>query len=123
MQTVTLQAAHPVTAHDEPAESQAVLWSVYLIRTASNSLYCGVTTDVQRRFTEHQGSKKGAKYLKGKGPLTLAWSEVVGDKRTAMQLEYQIKRLPKVKKEAIVTNRLTLEMIDINQRVTTLKKQ
>ena len=107
-------AAQPVTVQtmiDDPAESQPVLWSVYLIRTASNSLYCGVTTDVQRRFTEHQGNKKGAKYLKGKGPLTLAWSEVVGDKRKAMQLEYRIKRLSKVKKEAIVTNHLPLETI------------
>ncbi|PSW05484.1 GIY-YIG nuclease family protein [Photobacterium lipolyticum] len=96
---------------DDPAESQPVLWSVYLIRTASNSLYCGVTTDVQRRFTEHQGSKKGAKYLKGKGPLTLVWFEAVGDKRKAMQLEYRIKRLSKARKEAIVANDLLLETI------------
>ncbi|WP_305417985.1 GIY-YIG nuclease family protein [Photobacterium leiognathi] len=33
-------------------------WYVYLIRTSSNSLYCGVTTDVERRFDEHQHSKK-----------------------------------------------------------------
>ena len=107
-------SAQPVTVQtmiDDPTESQPVLWSVYLIRTASNSLYCGVTIDVQRRFTEHQGSKKGAKYLKGKGPLTLVWSEAVGDKRKAMQLEYRIKRLSKAKKEAIVANHLPLETI------------
>lgn len=99
------------TIIDEPTKPQPVLWSVYLIRTASSSLYCGVTTDVQRRFTEHQSSKKGAKYLKGKGPLTLVWSEAVGDKRKAMQLEYRIKRLSKARKEAIVANDLSLEAI------------
>ncbi|MGF1734621.1 GIY-YIG nuclease family protein [Photobacterium satsumensis] len=77
-------------------------WSVYLIRTAANQLYCGVTTDVERRFNEHLSSKRGAKYLKGKGPLQLAWSERVGDKRLAMQLEYRIKRLPKRTKEQLV---------------------
>ncbi|GAL03304.1 putative endonuclease containing a URI domain [Photobacterium aphoticum] len=44
------------------------VWSVYLIRTAANQLYCGVTTDVARRFSEHQSKPQGAKYLKGKGP-------------------------------------------------------
>lgn len=81
-------------------------WSVYLIRTAANQLYCGVTTDVGRRFNEHQSGKKGAKFLKGKGPLQLVWSLEVGDKRKAMQLEYRIKRLPKAKKEAIICSGL-----------------
>ncbi|PSW19947.1 hypothetical protein C9I98_10860 [Photobacterium sanctipauli] len=83
-------------------------WSVYLIRTAANQLYCGVTTDVERRFKEHQGTNKGAKYLKGKGPLLLAWFEQVGCKRTAMQLEYRIKRLPKAQKEKIVAGKFAV---------------
>ncbi|MGF1682870.1 GIY-YIG nuclease family protein [Photobacterium minamisatsumaniensis] len=82
------------------------VWSVYLIRTASNHLYCGVTTDVERRFKEHQGTMKGAKYLRGKGPLTIAWSSEVGSKRVAMQLEYRIKRLSKKQKEQIVIGEL-----------------
>ncbi|OAN11641.1 hypothetical protein A3K86_22255 [Photobacterium jeanii] len=78
------------------------LWYVYLIRTRSNSLYCGVTVDVERRFKQHQTGKQGAKSLKGKGPLTLAWSECIGNKRQAMQIEYRIKRLVKAKKEALI---------------------
>ncbi len=92
-------------------ENQQPTWSVYLIRTVSNTLYCGVTTDVQRRYSEHQSGKKGAKYLKGKGPLTLAWHEEVGDKRLAMQIEYRIKQLPKIKKEAIITQYLNVKML------------
>ncbi|UXI04583.1 GIY-YIG nuclease family protein [Photobacterium sp. TY1-4] len=86
-------------------------WSVYLIRTATNQLYCGVTTDVARRFREHQGSPKGAKYLRGKGPLHLAWAAPVGEKRTAMQLEYRIKRLTKAQKESIVNHTLTWQTL------------
>lgn len=100
-----------VDSRPDSLEKQQPLWSVYLIRTASNTLYCGVTTDVQRRYGEHQSGKKGAKYLKGKGPLTLAWHEYVGDKRLAMQIEYRIKQLPKIKKEAIITQHLNVKML------------
>ncbi|KJG50186.1 GIY-YIG nuclease family protein [Photobacterium angustum] len=78
-------------------------WFVYLIRTSSNTLYCGVTTDIERRFAEHQHSKKGAKYLKGKGPLTLTWSQKVLNKRDAMVFEYKIKKtLTKARKEQLI---------------------
>jgi putative endonuclease len=100
-----------VDSRPDYLEKQQPLWSVYLIRTAYNTLYCGVTTDVQRRYGEHQSGKKGAKYLKGKGPLTLAWHEYVGDKRLAMQIEYRIKQLPKIKKEAIITQHLNVKML------------
>ncbi len=43
-------------------------WYLYLIRTADNALYTGITTDVQRRYKQHQ-SGKGAKALRGKGEL------------------------------------------------------
>ncbi|MGP6213224.1 DNA damage response exodeoxyribonuclease YhbQ, partial [Escherichia coli] len=45
-------------------------WYLYLIRTADNKLYTGITTDVERRYQQHQ-SGKGAKALRGKGELTL----------------------------------------------------
>ncbi|MEZ8140468.1 hypothetical protein A1OO_14155 [Enterovibrio norvegicus FF-33] len=79
-------------------------WSVYLIRTRDNALYCGVTTDVERRFGEHQkNGTKTAKYLRGKQPLTLAWSYEVGNKQKAMSLEWKIKRLTKRDKERLCT--------------------
>ncbi|WP_036758642.1 GIY-YIG nuclease family protein [Photobacterium halotolerans] len=86
----------------------APIWSVYLIRTRCNRLYCGVTTDVFRRLSEHQSGKKGARFLKGKGPLTLAWCSRVGDKRNAMQLEYKIKQLPKSTKEALAAEQIAI---------------
>ena len=84
-------------------------WFVYLIRTHKGMLYCGVTIDVARRFEEHQYSKKGAKYLKGKGPLTLMWSQQVQCKRDAMQFEYRIKkRLTKAQKEDLIQQDISL---------------
>ncbi|WP_028022557.1 GIY-YIG nuclease family protein [Enterovibrio calviensis] len=86
---------------ETPPRPQAP-WYVYLIRTRENALYCGVTTDVQRRFGEHQeNGTKTAKYLRGKQPLTLAWSHEVGAKQKAMSLEWKIKRLAKRDKERL----------------------
>jgi putative endonuclease len=70
----------------------------------NNALYCGITTDVQRRFKQHQQGT-GAKALKGKGPLKLEWFKPAGaDRSTASKLEYQIKRLPKHKKEQLIVH-------------------
>lgn len=76
-------------------------WSVYLIRNNRNALYCGVTNNVERRFKQHE-SGKGAKALKGKGPLTLEWSCSFENKSMAMKAEYFIKQLTKMKKELLV---------------------
>lgn len=65
-------------------------WFLYLIRTADNKLYTGITTDVERRYQQHQ-SGKGAKALRGKGELTLA-----------LRAEYRVKQLTKRQKERLV---------------------
>ncbi|POT54980.1 hypothetical protein C3432_24100 [Citrobacter amalonaticus] len=76
-------------------------WYLYLIRTADNMLYTGITTDVERRYKQHQ-SGKGAKALRGKGELTLAFSAPVGDRSLALRVEYRIKKLTKRQKEQLV---------------------
>ncbi len=58
-------------------------WFLYLIRTADNKLYTGITTDVERRYQQHQ-SGKGVKALRGKGELTLAFSAILSPPLTAM---------------------------------------
>ncbi len=78
-------------------------WYLYLVRTASGSLYTGIATDVERRFAEHQaGAPKGARSLRGKGPLTLEFHVPAGDRSRASRLEWQVKRWPKVRKEALI---------------------
>ncbi|MFY3325755.1 GIY-YIG nuclease family protein [Vibrio fluvialis] len=83
-------------------------WWVYLVRTSGNALYCGITTDVERRFTQHQKGQ-GAKALRGKGPLSLAWQQEIGlSKGDALKLEYRIKQLSKADKERLVSGQTSL---------------
>ncbi|MFA9383938.1 MAG: GIY-YIG nuclease family protein [Vibrio cyclitrophicus] len=83
-------------------------WVVYLIRNKNNALYCGVSNNLERRFEQHQQGK-GAKALKGKGPLKLVWSFSVGSKSEALKTEYAIKQLPKSRKEKLVSLKLIIE--------------
>ncbi len=86
------------------------IWWLYLIRMANGNLYCGVTTDVNRRFSEHaQSSLKSAKALRGKGPLKLVYTYKAKSKQHAMQLEWKIKKHSKKQKEEIVAGRTCLE--------------
>jgi putative endonuclease len=76
-------------------------WSLYLVRCRNGSLYTGITTDVERRFEEHCAGT-GAKYLRGKAPLTLEFQCRIGDRGDALRLEYLVKRLGKEQKEALL---------------------
>ncbi|EDX0371872.1 GIY-YIG nuclease family protein [Salmonella enterica] len=85
-------------------------WYLYLIRTADNALYTGITTDVARRYRQHQ-TGKGAKALRGKGELTLAFAAQVGNRSLALRIEYRIKQLTKRQKERLVTEREAFEAL------------
>ncbi len=87
-------------------------WHVYMIRCAKGTLYTGITTDVERRFAEHQASgPRAARYLKGRGPLRLVFSVDAGDRKAALSLERGIKRLTKVKKELLIQHPASLREI------------
>jgi len=84
-------------------------WFVYMVRTAKGSLYTGITTDVDRRFHEHQaGAPRGARSLRGKGPLQLVFSAAAGDRSRASRLEWHIKQWPRLRKEALARGELSL---------------
>ena len=85
---------------------EAAKWSLYLVRTAEGSLYTGVSTDVKRRLSEHENKdkkNKGAKALRGKGPLKMVFKIVVGNKSDALMLEYKIKQLSRIDKERLIS--------------------
>ncbi len=84
-------------------------WFVYMVRTARGALYTGITTDVDRRFNEHQGgAPRGARSLRGKGPLELVFSAPAGDRSRASRLEWHIKQWPRPRKEALARGELSL---------------
>lgn len=84
------------------ARSPDSCWSLYLLRCADGSLYTGIATDVARRLDEHASGVRGAKYLRGRGPLRLLLSHPVGDRQLATRAEHRVKRLPKARKERLV---------------------
>lgn len=75
----------------------------YMLRCADNSLYCGITTDLQRRVEEHNSdTKKSAKYTRAKGPVELVYHETYEDKSAAMKREYEVKQWKKTEKEKLM---------------------
>ncbi len=74
---------------------------VYVLRCGDGSLYTGYTVDVARRLSEHRAGT-GAKYTRGRGPLTLVHTEAFESRSAAQQREHAIKQLSKAKKEALV---------------------
>ena len=77
---------------------------VYIVRCSDNSLYTGITTDINRRIREHNETKKGAKYTKSRRPVSLVYSALIGNRSSAQKEEYRIKKLNKIKKQELVDN-------------------
>lgn len=76
---------------------------VYLVRCADNSLYCGWTIDIERRMEAHNGLiSGGAKYTRGRRPVTLVYSESFHNKQDAQRREYAIKQMTKTKKLQLI---------------------
>lgn len=83
-------------------------WYVYIVRCEDNSLYTGVTTDVERRLNEHNTNNKlGAKYTRVRRPVSLAYQESLPSRSEACRREYQLKQFSKTKKEALVDSFLS----------------
>lgn len=74
---------------------------VYLLRCADGSLYCGWTTDVERRVGEHRAGK-ASRYTRSRRPVELAHAIAVDDRSAAMREEARIKRLPRAAKLALI---------------------
>ncbi|MDH3491177.1 MAG: GIY-YIG nuclease family protein [Gammaproteobacteria bacterium] len=88
--------------------SSSVVFSLYIVRCSDDSLYTGIAADVRKRICEHESSPRGARYLRGKGPLRLEFAEQVGDRGVASTLEYRVKRLTRARKEALISGRESL---------------
>ena len=80
-------------------------WYVYIIKASDERLYTGVTTDVERRFSEHSDSRKGARFFRGRHPVEVVYTENHPDRSSAQRRESEIKKL---------TRDLKLELIGGN---------
>ncbi len=78
-------------------------WYVYIVECCDKSLYTGITTDVERRVKEHNGSKKGAKYTRTRRPVRLVKHWEFENRRQAIKEEIRIKKLKKSDKIKLIT--------------------
>ena len=72
-----------------------------MVRCADASYYTGITKDVEKRVTEHNGKKTAAKYTRSRQPVSLIYAEKVDSRSTASKREYIIKQLSKPEKAAL----------------------
>jgi len=68
------------------------MYYIYIIQCADDTLYTGITTELERRVEEHNGSDKGAKYTRVRRPVKLVYSEEYADRSAASKREYEIKK-------------------------------
>jgi len=74
---------------------------VYLLRCRDGSLYCGWTSDLERRLIAHRRGR-GSRYTASRLPVELAFSRLMGDRSAARREEARIKRLTRAQKLALV---------------------
>ncbi len=76
-------------------------WYVYILKCGDGTLYTGVATDVERRLAEHR-SGVGAKYTRGRSPLRVVHRERYKNRGAALKREWNIKRLSRMQKLALI---------------------
>lgn len=75
-------------------------WCVYIVRCKDDTLYTGVSNDIEHRLQLHN-SGRGAKYTKFRTPVTLVYKELSPDRSTAQKREYVLKQLSREEKNAL----------------------
>lgn len=94
-----------VTANGNSNSAQLKSWQVYIIRCSDDSLYTGITTDIDRRFTEH-ATGKGARYFRGRQPVEVVYLENCHTRSSASKRESLIKALSRVEKVCLLSHRV-----------------
>ena len=79
-------------------------WFVYIVRCADDSLYTGITKDVDRRIQEHNNDDSlGAKYTKARRPVVMVYQEACESRSAATKREYEIKLLSRKDKNILLS--------------------
>jgi putative endonuclease len=86
-------------------------WSVYIILCSDGTLYTGITTDVDRRYTEH-AEGRGAKYFRGRHPVRVVYREGGHTRSSASIREAQIKSLSRDQKHSLIESLCEHELHD-----------
>ncbi len=85
-----------------------IMWFVYIVRCADDSLYTGITTDVSRRVKEHNGEAgTGSKYTRSQRPVVMVYKETAATRSAALKRERSLKKLSRARKLAVIAANLT----------------
>jgi putative endonuclease len=75
----------------------------YILRCKDNTLYTGITTDLKRRVSEHNGKGGlGAKYTKARRPVELIYQTKFDNRSEASKEEFRIKKMSRIEKESLI---------------------
>ena len=78
-------------------------WLVYILECRDDSLYCGITNNLEKRLKQHNGEiKGGAKYTRSHLPCKLVYKEASASRSEASQREAVIKKMSKDEKQALI---------------------
>lgn len=78
-------------------------WLVYILRCADDTLYTGITNDLVARLKAHHAGR-GAKYVRGRLPARVVYTEYAVDRASASQRERAIKRLNAAAKRRLISD-------------------
>lgn len=83
-------------------------WYVYIIETDQQTLYTGITKNIEQRFQEHvamhegKPGAKGAKFFRGVQPVQIVYREGFENRSLASKREYAIKKMARAQKLALI---------------------
>jgi putative endonuclease len=80
-------------------------WFVYIIENEKGHYYTGITTDLSRRFKEHGGEGKGAKFFNTGAPVEMVFSKKFPDRSSASKFECAVKKLTRAKKIELINGK------------------
>lgn len=78
------------------------MYHLYILECADGTFYTGITTDLDRRVSEHNSSALGAKYTRGRRPIRLVFSRIFEDRSAASREEVRIKKLSRAEKLGLI---------------------
>jgi len=79
-------------------------WQVYIVLCTDDSLYTGISTDVERRLRQHDGQRRGARYFRGRRPERLVYLESGHTRSSASRREAAIKKLNRIQKYRLIAS-------------------
>lgn len=81
---------------------------VYIVKCSDNTYYTGWTNNLEKRLREHNQGVQGAKYTRGRRPVSLVYCETFATKEEAMSREWHIKQLTRAQKEKLISDKKSI---------------